>query len=311
MAIPDYQTLMKPLLEAVADGREHEIGALVEHLATQFGLTEEERNQLLPSGQQPIFANRVGWARTYLKKAGLLESPRRGWVRITERGRQVLQQNPPQIDNDFLMQFPEFCDFREQSRASQKQRSIESNAGAFTSTQTPEEALEIAYDELRSSRISEILERVRALSPRAFEQLIVAVLLNMGYGGADESAGQVLGKSGDEGIDGIIRQDPLGLDTIYLQAKQWQGIVGRPEVQRFVGALQGKRARKGIFITSSDFTEEARRYAEGLDSKVILIDGKRLAELMFLYNVGVTTTRTLEIKRIDNDYFAELEGIAE
>lgn len=311
MAIPDYQALMKPLLEALADGAEHQMSELIERLAVQFKLSEKERRQLLPSGGQEIFSNRVSWARTYLKKAGLLESSKRGWVRISEKGRQVLRQKPDRIDNSFLMQFTEFRVFIEQSRASQKHSAKETEAALFPSTRTPEEALEAAYDELRSNRISEILEKIKVLSPRAFERLIISVLLKMGYGGADENAGEVLGGSGDEGIDGLIRQDPLGLDTIYLQAKQWQGTVGRPEVQKFVGALQGKRARKGIFITSSDFTEEARRYAEGLESKVILIDGRRLAELMFIYNVGVSVARTLDIKRIDNDNFAELEGISE
>ncbi|MCX8031833.1 MAG: restriction endonuclease [Thermoleophilia bacterium] len=307
MGIPGFQALMKPLLEAIADGREYEMSELVERLANQFNLTEEERNQLIPSGGQTVFANRVGWARTYLKQAGLLGVPRNRWVMITERGRQVLEQNPPRIDVYFLRQFPEFLDFEKRSRGSERNH----DGVSKTSTQTPEEVLEAAYDELCSSLISRIYESVRALSPRAFERLIVALLIKMGYGGADENAGQVLGGSGDEGIDGIIRQDPLGLETIYLQAKQWQGTVGRPEVQKFVGALQGKRAKKGVFITTSDFTQDASRYAEGLETKVILIDGQRLAKLMFIYNVGVSTARTIEIKRIDSDYFAELEGISE
>lgn len=302
MAIPDYQTLMKPLLEVISDGNPHPMGGVVEALAKRFGLTPEELAEKIPSGTQPLFYNRVGWARTYLKKAGLLDSPQRGFVQITESGKQVLQQGVEKIDNDFLMQFEEFKKFREASKASPKAKGGD---GAAISPETPQEALEAAYFELRSALISEIQETIRALPPRAFERLVVDVLVKMGYGGPDEQS-QVIGRSGDEGIDGVIRQDPLGIDTIYIQAKQWAGPVGRPELQKFVGALQAKSAKKGVFITSSDFTNEAKDYAAR--TGLILIDGKRLAELMFEYGLGVSSVKSYEVKRIDSDYFAELKG---
>lgn len=303
MPVPDYETLMKPLLEAIADGKPYAISEVVEALAKRFDLTAEDLAEKIPSGTQSLFYNRVGWAKTYLQKAGLLSSPKRGVYRITERGKEVLREGPPEIDDDFLMRFEEFRQFLRRSRGSSGKKGDE----AIPQTrQTPHELLEAAYLELRSSVVRDIQEAVQALTPQAFEQLVVDLLVKMGYGGLNGEAGEVVGRSGDEGIDGIIRQDPLGLDVIYIQAKQGAGPIGRPEVQKFVGALQGKRARKGVFITSAEFTSEAKGYAE--NTGVILIDGQTLAEFMFDYGLGVTSVRSYEVKRLDSDYFAELKG---
>jgi restriction system protein len=302
MPIPDFQTIMLPLLQLAGDGKEHSIHEAVEKLADQFGLTEEELSKLLSSGQQPIFYNRVGWARTYMKKAGLLQDPRRGYFRITERGREVLDKNPDRIDMKYLQRFPEYVEFRETARdIAEAPKTIEEE----TEDLTPEEALETAYLKIREGLTDEILTAVQNSSPGFFEKLVVELLVNMGYGGSRRDAARAVGRSGDEGIDGIIDEDRLGLDNIYIQAKKWKedNPVSRPEIQKFVGALQGQRAKKGIFITTSRFTDEARAYASKIETKVVLIDGKRLAHLMIDYNVGVSPQTTYEIKSLDSDYF--------
>jgi restriction system protein len=307
MSIPDFQTIMLPLLHLASDGEEHYIYDAVNALADHFGLSEEERSKLLPSGQQPIFYNRVGWSRTYLKKAGLLEDPRRGYFRITDRGEEVLSQDPDRIDMRFLRQFPEYVEFRRSTR----DVTDLPDGDDETSDLTPEEALDDAYQKIREGLVDEILTTVHKASPGFFEKLVVEVLVNMGYGGSRRDAARAVGGSGDEGIDGIIDEDRLGLETIYIQAKKWKSdnAVGRPEIQKFVGALQGHRARKGIFITTSKFTNEAREYASNIDTKVVLIDGKRLANFMIDYNVGVSLQTMYEVKGLDTDYFGE--GILE
>jgi restriction system protein len=252
MTIPDFQSLMLPLLELLEDGKEHRLRDVISALEQQFGLTEEERRALLPSGRQPIFHNRVGWARTYLKNAGLLEAPRRGWMRITEQGLEVLKQKRERIDMNFLMQFEEFRNFR----FSRQRTPTEPNAADIEGV-TPEELLANAYGIHKRSVLSELLELVKQASPEFFERLVVELLVKMGYGGSYEEAAQAVGQSGDEGVDGVIKEDRLGLDVIYLQAKRWEGSVGRPELQKFAGALQGLRARKGVFITTSSFTRDA------------------------------------------------------
>lgn len=267
--------------------------------------TQAERNELLPSGQQAIFNNRVGWANSYLKKAGLLESPRRGALRITARGRQILGDNPERIDVKYLERFPEFIEFREASRNNRETTTAESTA--IATEQTPEEALELAHQSLRLSLAQDILSRILSCSPTFFERLVVELLVKMGYGGSRRDAGERIGQSGDGGIDGIIKEDRLGLDTIYIQAKRWQGSVGRPEIQKFVGALQGQRAKKGVFITTSSFTAEAIDYASRIDTKVVLIDGQLLANLMMDFDVGVSIAASYTVKRIDSDYFEEGE----
>ncbi|AGX88058.1 restriction endonuclease [Candidatus Symbiobacter mobilis] len=305
MPIPDYQTLMLPLLRFAADGIDHTTREAVEVLATEFQLTPAERNELLASGQQAIFNNRVGWANSYLKKAGLLESPRRGALRITARGKQILGDNPARIDIKFLERFPEFIEFRDASRNNRETTTTESVA--IATEQTPEEALELAHQSLRLSLAQDILSRILSCSPTFFERLVVELLVKMGYGGSRRDAGERIGQSGDGGIDGIIKEDRLGLDTIYIQAKRWQGSVGRPEIQKFVGALQGQRAKKGVFITTSSYTAEAIDYASRIDTKVVLIDGQLLANLMMDFDVGVSVSASYIVKRIDSDYFEEGE----
>jgi restriction system protein len=301
MAIPDFQTIMLPLLEIASDGKEHYIHDSVDELAGFFQLSEEEKTKLLPSGQQPVFYNRVGWARTYLKKAGLVDDPKRGYFQITPRGQKILESKPEKIDMKFLRQFPEYIEFRQTARTTEE--TIDDN-DSFDEL-TPEEALEEAYQKIRDDLANELLDYVTKSTPGFFEKLVVELLVNMGYGGSRRDAARAVGRSGDEGIDGIIDEDRLGLDTIYIQAKKWKddNPVGRPEIQKFVGALQGQRAKKGIFITTSRFTESAKDYARNIDTKVVLIDGKRLSELMIDHGVGVAHSTTYEIKSLDTDYF--------
>jgi restriction system protein len=302
MAIPDYQTCMFPFLRYLSDGKEHTLRDAEDSLAEHFKLSPAERAVLLPSGQQGIFKNRIGWARTYLKKAALLESPKRGVFRITERGQKVLAGNPTRIDVKFLEQFPEFTEFREMSRT---ENGVTAASEIAPSKTTPEEAIEVAHQGLREQLAGELLARILSCSPTFFEQLVVELLVKMGYGGSRRDAGERIGQTGDGGIDGIIKEDRLGLDTIFIQAKRWQGPVGRPEIQKFVGALQGQRAKKGVFITTSGYTAEAADYATRIDTKVVLIDGKRLAGLMIDFDVGVAASATYVVKRIDSDYFEE------
>ena len=305
MPIPDYQSAMLPLLKLVADGREYKFNDLVETLSEQFKLTEEEKSELLPSGQTFLFGSRVGWARTYLKKAGLLDSPKRAMVVITERGKAVLAQKPKKIDVSLLRQFSEFVEFQTPKR---NDNPIDGPVLINeTSTQTPDETLDSAYQSIRKALAQELLNKVVSLSPAFFERLVVQLLVNMGYGGSIKDAGKAIGKSGDEGIDGTIKEDKLGLDIIYIQAKKWTpgNVVGRPELHKFVGALAGQGAKKGVFITTSSFTKEAMEYAPRNETKIVLIDGEQLTQLMIDYNLGVTVQQTYEIKRMDNDYFGE------
>ena len=308
MTIADYQTLMLPLLRIASDGREHSMREAVEHLAGQFHLTDEERRELLPSGQQPTFDNRAHWARTYLKAARLLDSPRRGYFKITPRGIDVLAKRPDRIDVNFLNQFKEFLEFRSRRGTRtrpQAARQESSPQPAGEDAETPEEVVEAAYQDIREGLANELLQQVKDCSPAFFERLVVDLLVKMGYGGTRKDAGQAIGGSGDGGIDGIIKEDRLGLDIVYVQAKRWEAQVGRPEIQKFAGALQGQRARKGVFITTSSFSRDAADYTSAIDTKIILIDGERLAQLMIDYNVGVTAFAAYELKRIDADYFAE------
>lgn len=300
MTIPDFQSLMLPLLKFSSDQKDHLTREAVDVLALHFNLTEEERNQLLPSGSQAIFVNRVGWAKSYLKQAGLLEYPRRGYSNITGRGLEVLKQQPGSINIKFLEQFPEFMQSRHGDNGSVDQPTV-----VGVGEKTPEELLEAGYRTLRNNLANELLLQIKVCSPYFFEKLVVELLVKMGYGGSIEDAGRVIGKSGDEGIDGIINEDKLGLDVIYLQAKKWEGSVSRPEIQKFAGALLGQKAKKGVFITTSTFTKEAREFAAKVDSKIVLIDGDMLAQLMMDHGLGVSTSAIYEIKRIDSDYFTE------
>jgi len=303
--IPDYQTLMLPLLQFISDGNEYNNRELVEGLADTFQLSDEERKELLASGVQSVFDNRVGWAKTYLKKAGLLSSPKRAKIVISDLGLDVLSRNPDRIDAKYLKQFPDFLVF--QNVQSQPVSVKSASIIAEGDEQTPEETLDKAYQDIRDSLAAELINKVVQLSPAFFERLVVELLVKMGYGGSIKDAGKALGKSGDEGIDGTIKEDKLGLDIIYIQAKRWKpgNVVGRPELQKFVGALAGQGAKKGIFITTSTFTREAIEYTPRNETKIVLIDGGQLAQYMIDYSLGCTTHQTYELKKIDFEYFGE------
>lgn len=300
MPIPDYQTLMLPLLELTGQHASIQMNQAVQLLSKEFKLTDSDCRQKLPSGKQTIIQNRVGWARTYLKKAGLLDSPERGYIVITDLGKNVLSENPARIDVQFLRQFPEFLNFYENHKSNMVSNEIQND-----NPKTPEEILEDSFIQLKNNVLIELLNKIKSCSPVFFENLVVNTIVKMGYGGSLQEAGRAIGKSGDEGIDGIINEDKLGLDVIYLQAKKWEGTVGRPEIQKFAGALQGKRAKKGIFITTSEFSSEAREYVRNVDAKIILINGRQFAEIMWEYNIGINNSAVYDIKKLDMDYFSE------
>lgn len=258
----------------------------------------------LPSGRARLFDNRIGWAKSHLVQAGLLTAPRRAISLITDRGLEALRNHPERIDLRILSDFEEYREFRNRRKSSDDEETLASDSES-EDQQTPEELLENAYLQVRKQIESELLAQVKSAPPEFLERVIVDLVVRMGYGGSRRDAGEALGRSGDEGIDGIIKEDPLGLDIIYLQAKRWEGTVGRPEIQKFAGALQGQRARKGIFITTSAFSAEALEYVSRIDTKIILIDGPRLAKLMFDHGVGVATASSYEVKRIDSDYFSD------
>lgn len=303
MPIPDFQSIMRPLLEAHQDGQEHLNRDLVAQLADHFKLTLEERRKMLPSGGARFFDNRVGWAKSHISQAGLLSSPRRAVSVITERGLNILRSCPDRIDLRVLNEFEDYRDFRNRRRAPDEQPGGTEEEGS--NTQPPEELLDNAYQKVRRQTEAELLSQIMENPPDFMERVVVDLVVRMGYGGSRKDAGEALGRSGDEGIDGIIKEDPLGLDIIYLQAKRWAGPVGRPEIQKFAGALQGQRAKKGIFITTSTFSTDATEYVSRIDSKIILIDGSQLTKLMFDHGIGVTTASTYEVKRVDSDYFAD------
>lgn len=303
MAVPPFHALMLPLLQIASDGKEHSLDDCESELAKQFNLSPEDLSQLLPSGRQTVFENRLGWARTFLKKAGLLEAPVRGKIRITDRGRTVLTQAPSYIDTKFLDQFPEFVDFRKLQR---KPKEIVARTDLHNGAEnTPEEALEDAYQGLRASLAQDLLNKVKGCSPRFFERLVVDLLLAMGYGGSRAEAGRAVGQSGDGGIDGIIDQDRLGLDKVYIQAKRWEGSVGRPVIQAFAGSLEGNGATKGVVITTSEFSRDAQEYVQKIQKRIVLIDGELLSKLMIDYGTGVASVSKYEVKKVDLDYFEE------
>lgn len=298
MTVPNYQTFMLPLLKITSDAKEHSLSEVIENIAIELKITDEDRKELLPSGRQSKFDNRVGWAKTYLTKAGLLQSTGRGKFCITERGFQVLKSNPLTITKKDLERFSEFLEFQNASRIDNEQ-SIENQV----STSTPEEILEFSYQSLKSELAQEILQRVKSCSPKFFEKIVVDILLAMGYGGSRKDAGQAVGQSGDGGVDGIIKEDKLGLEIIYIQAKKWESTVGRPIVQAFAGSLEGFRAKKGVLITTSQFSKEAKEYVKLIEKRIILIDGEQLAQLMIEYDVGVAEIGRYILKKIDSDYF--------
>lgn len=290
---------MLPIMKIAQDGTDHTARELREKIATELGLSEEERKELLPSGQQPVFTNRVAWARSHLRMAGLLEKTGRGTFRITKRGQQALSTNPPVINMRFLQQFPEYA----QARSKTKERAPADPSAA--ETQTPQERMASALAELREALITDLRTKLATVDPFRFEQIVLDLLVAMGYGTWNKERPKVSPKGADEGIDGIINEDRLGLDVIYVQAKRWKGNVGRPDIQKFVGALAGRKAAKGIFITTSAFHDNASEYVENLHQKIILIDGRRLAELMIEHEIGVAEEHAYSVKKIDSDYFEE------
>ena len=296
MTIPKYEEIMLPLIKLASDNEEHHVREAYDNLAKRFNLSEKEKKELLPSGLQSIFENRFGWAKTYLVKAGLLESKKRGYFNIIKRGSAVLQENLKEINVEYLKKYPEFLDF-------QKSVKIPTSKGKTEST--PFEIIENNFQLIKSNLANELLQKVKESNPIFFENLVVDLLVKMGYGGSRRDAARVIGKSGDGGIDGIIKEDKLGLDVIYIQAKKWEGGVSRPEIQKFVGALEGQKAKKGIFITTSTFSKEAKDYASQISSKVILIDGEQLVDFMIENDIGVSKEIVYEVKKIDIDYFTE------
>lgn len=312
MAVPDYQSFMRPLLAFGADGHEKNINDAIEALAEQFHLTDDDRQRLLPSGKQTILANRVHWARTYLDKAGALKRTRRSHFVVTQRGLDLLRSNPERIDNRALKQFPEFLEFQ----APRTDRQLDDNVAPAhedepeLSSATPEETIQEAEEAISASLRAQLLDRIRELSPAFFERLVVDLIVAMGYGGTRRSVVQRLGKSGDEGIDGVVNEDPLGLDVVYIQAKRYapDNTIGRERIQQFAGALVGQGASKGVFVTTSGFSRGAVEYAQRVPQRIILVDGAELTRLMIQYGVGVRTERVVELKRIDLDYFEESEA---
>lgn len=305
MPVPAFQKLFLPILAYIADGKEHNKQDVAEHLAQQLQLSSEELSELLPSGKQTKFLNRIAWTRTYFGKALLVEATARGKFRITQRGRELLAMNPATLNVKDLKKYPEFQTFH-QGVNDDTQEEATGTVQTVATDETPEEQLESRYQALRKELAGLLLQQVLQASPAFFEQVVVDVLVAMGYGGSRADAGKAIGQSGDEGIDGVIKEDRLGLDLIYLQAKRWQNPVGRPHVQNFVGSLVGKSAHKGVMLTTSRFTDEARQFVKHLPQKVVLIDGEELAELMIEFNVGVNPTTTYTVKKLDTDYFEEV-----
>jgi restriction system protein len=301
--IPDYQSIMLPVLEELGKGGVQKYKALIEALAVRYELSSEERNTLLPSGTQRAFDNRVGWATTYLKKSGLIASPKRGEFEITPLGKKILADKPNRIDNRFLKQFDSFKEFIGVATVG----SNEVSTNAPSEDITPDEEMNQAEKKLRSALQSDLLSAIETSTWQFFEQLVVDLLIAMGYGGSLKDAGEALKRSGDEGIDGFIKEDRLGLDTIYIQAKKWKegSVVGRPEIQKFYGALGGKRASKGVFITTGNFSQEAKDYASNSDKKIILVDGRELTQHMMDFNIGCKVKSTYIIREFDPGYFEE------
>jgi restriction system protein len=300
LPVPDFQTLLLPMLKVTQDRAEHTTGEVIKRLAQEFSLSPDDRDELLPSGTQRRFDNRVNWAAAHLRKAGLLESVGRGRFRITDRGLDVLRQNPGKLDMKFLGQFPGYIEFL---RGGPDSKSLTPTASPPVLEQTPEELIDVTFRQLEEGLAQQLLDTVSSVSPTFFEQVVIDLLVKMGYGGSPEAARRI-GRSGDGGIDGTIDQDPMGLDVVYVQAKRWQGSVGRPVLQAFAGSLEGRKATKGLVITTSSFSPDAKAYLETISKRIVLIDGRLLARLMIRHGLGVKDTGTYVLKQVDNDYFA-------
>ncbi len=302
MAVPDFQSFFLPMLQLAGDGAVHSLKDAYNSLAKHFKLADDDLQQMLPSGKQAVYKNRIAWARVYLAKARLLDSPKRGFFCITDRGKRLLADKPETLRVQHLKQYPEFVAFHQQNGSADEKVT---SSDDIEKTATPEETFEAAYQEMRGNLAAELLALISTNSPAFFEQLVIKLLVKMGYGGSIKDAGMAVGRTGDGGIDGIIKEDKLGLDVIYIQAKRWQGVVGRPEIQKFVGALHGQRAKRGVFITTSGFTKDAEQYVATIDPRVVLIDGNKLVDLMIDYDLGVSTIERYDVKRIDSDFFLE------
>jgi restriction system protein len=306
MNIPDYQSLMLPLLRIISDGQIHHTQAAVDALAQEFKLTEDQLNDWLPSKKQKTFPNRVHWAKAHLKMAGAIENTGKGNFRITDRGRSVLAKQPITVNVKLLRTlFSDYDDKLNSFSGKKNDGAASPSAIEEAVVETPEELIESGYQKIRTALEAEIIAKLKTVHPTFFEKIVIELLVKMGYGGSLEDAGKAIGKSGDEGIDGIIKEDKLGLDVIYVQAKRWEGSVGRPELQKFIGALAGQGAKKGIFITTSTFTKDAELYMPKNETKMVLLDGVKLAQYMIDYNLGVSMKNVYEIKRIDSDFFDE------
>lgn len=302
MSVPDFQSFFLPVLSRLADGEEHSMTELRESIAAEMELSPEDLSLKLPSGKQTVFANRLAWSTVYLGKAGAIERTKRGVFRIVERGRDLIQLNMPRLTVQHLSKYPEFVAFH-RGNANSSAPAEDQISIPGSKSETPEEQLAAAYTVLRDSLANELLDTVKKSSPSFFEELVVDLLVAMGYGGSVSDAGEAVGRSGDDGIDGIIKEDKLGLEMVYVQAKRWKDVVGRPVVQAFAGSLEGVRARKGVLITTSSFSQEALEYVRRIEKRIVLIDGKQLAEFMIDHNVGVAVSRSYTVKRIDLDYF--------
>lgn len=304
MAIPSIQTVQLPLLKLLSDQKEHALREVIEKLESQFGLSEDDKKQTTPVGLRRTIYTRVSWAVSQLRHAGLLENTRLGVFKITSRGLTVLEQNPAKIDNNLLKQFPEFLEYigaaKDEGEGAATKESIETSM-----EKAPVEILEESYQKMRRDLADRLLDEVKSCTPAFFEKLVVKLLVKMGYGGSEKDAGQAIGGSGDGGVDGVIKEDPLGLDVIYIQAKRYDGNVNPRLIREFAGALQGHRAKKGIFITTGKYSKEAEKFPSSIENKIILIDGNRLAELMIDYNIGVAPEKSYETKRIDQEFFGE------
>ena len=299
MPIPDFQTLMLPYLQFMGDGKPHNTGEAEEYLAGVFKVADEQRQELIPSSRAFRFRNRIAWAIAHFKQAKLIEPTTRGVYQITDRGCGVLAKKLSRIDLKLLKQFPEYQAWRKKPAVAEEITQEEH------STQTPQEIIDSSFQTLSSTLADGLLDKIRTSSPAFFEQLVLDLLVAMGYGGSRAEASTRVGRSGDGGIDGIIKEDKLGLDAIYIQAKRWEATVGRPVVQAFAGSLEGERARKGVLITTSNFSKDAIDYVTRIDKKIVLIDGEELARLMIDHNVGVAEAQRYVIKRVDLDYFSE------
>ena len=302
MPIPPFHEMFLPLLRRSADGKEWTVAALRGPIADNFGLSDAERQELLPSNTQSRFVNRLCWAKIYLERAGLIDRVRRGVFTISDAGRGVLAENPSSITLAYLERFESFRKFRQARPA---EDGIGEAAEPQPALETPDAVLEKAHEALNDELAAQLLDEIADHTPEFFEKVVLDLMKAMGYGGWGDAAGRLTNAGADEGIDGIIHEDRLGLETIYLQAKRWQDSVGRPEIHKFVGALHGRRARKGVFVTTSTFTREAVDYAAQIDTKIVLVDGRTLARLMILHDVGCAPAQTFVVKKLDSDYFIE------